>query len=66
MPNDDKIVCSLAEDCSFYQRHEVTPSVGMLKKIYCHGDPNRCEIRARRLAGKQIPEHMLPDGTVEG
>jgi hypothetical protein len=66
MPNDDQPVCSLAGDCLFYQRREVTPSVGVLKKIYCEGDPNRCEIRNRRLAGKPIPESMLPDGTVDG
>lgn len=66
MSNDDRPLCDLAGDCPFYQRREATPSAGMLKKIYCHGDPKRCEIRSRRLAGKALPESMLPDGSVDG
>lgn len=66
MANDGASVCSLSGDCSFYQQTKGTPSLAMLKTIYCHGDPNRCEIRTRRLVGKSIPANMLPDGTVDG
>jgi len=65
MPENAQPLCSLAGDCPFYQGHGATPSSGVLKKIYCHGDPSRCEIRTRRLAGKTIPQNMLPDGSVD-
>ena len=66
MPESDRPLCNFAPDCHYYQRREATPSATVLKKVYCHGDPGRCEIRSRRLAGKSIPENMLPDGSVEG
>jgi hypothetical protein len=32
--------------------------------IYCKGDFTDCEHRARRLAGLEVPERMLPSGNM--
>jgi len=57
--------CPYIDDCTFASRIDLTAAQMVLKDIYCHGDPSKCEILKRHLSGKVIPKNMLPDGIIE-
>jgi hypothetical protein len=58
-------ICAYQKRCAFFARQEDMGVYKTLKKIYCQNVPLRCEILKRHMAGKQIPNNMLPDGTIE-
>jgi hypothetical protein len=57
--------CAYRNDCVFYKKARDTAAIMLLKELYCHGSPSKCEILKRWLRGKSIPTNMLPDGTSE-
>lgn len=61
----NKESCSYVDDCRFASRTDLTGAEMMLQEIYCRGDPSKCEILNRYITGKEIPDNMLPDGTIE-
>jgi hypothetical protein len=61
----NKVSCSYVDDCRFAYRTDLTGAQMILKEVFCRGDPSKCEILNRHLSGKDIPNNMPPDGTVE-
>jgi len=57
--------CPFKDECPFYRKPDYTAAIKVLREIYCHGDPSKCEILTKYIHGNSIPENMLPDGTVE-
>ncbi|MBN1120582.1 MAG: hypothetical protein JXJ17_05855 [Anaerolineae bacterium] len=55
--------CQFYEGCPLFKFFE-TSDREVFIKIYCKGDFTDCERRARRMAGLDVPERMLPSGNM--
>ena len=53
--------CLFKDECPFYRKPDYTATIGVLREIYCHGDPSKCEILTKYLHESSIPENMFPD-----
>lgn len=55
--------CKYIDNCPLYQHFTVQAVKQAFIMIYCEGDPESCERRKLRDAGRPVPERMLPNGS---
>ncbi len=57
MPAD----CEFLEKCPMF-RYFRASAKKVYQEMYCQGDFSRCERRKLRLAGRTVPDNLLPFG----
>ena len=55
---------SYRSKCPFFLREDLSAAEQLLKSMFCgDGRPENCEIHHLIVAGKPVPDNMLPDGS---
>jgi hypothetical protein len=56
--------CKYIEKCPMYQYLKFDLAKKMVIQKYCKGDYETCSRRMLRESGKEVPEKLLPNGTM--
>jgi hypothetical protein len=60
-----KTRCPYAEICPFFEALQIPASAEVLKTRYCLDHHEKCERYELKSTGREVPEAMWPDGTVQ-
>ncbi len=55
--------CEFLEKCPIFARFSSEGTANYWINMFCKGKNEKCERKKLRLAGQEVPQTMLPNGT---